>query len=274
MHDGADTAFYLQQGHAVLAIEADPALAAAGASRFADAVSRGQLHILNVGIADRTGMAPFWICENNSVWNSFDVNVASRGNGAHHRIDIPTWRFADVVDRFGVPEYLKIDIEGADALCVKDLPPAKLPRFISVESECTGDGQTLDAASAIRMLDLLREAGYTRFKLVSQDDFTTAIYPDRWRIVRRAIESAAYGKLSRFGLAPFAKLLTARDRLRKRNGGYEFHCGSSGPWGEGLLGRWSTYAEARATYLSLRDQFFARPDVKTYAFWYDWHATN
>src|SRR5205807_8636106 len=34
MHDGADTAFYLHQGCAVLAIEADPALAAAGRRRF------------------------------------------------------------------------------------------------------------------------------------------------------------------------------------------------------------------------------------------------
>lgn len=274
MHDGSDTAFYLHQGHAVLAIEADPALAAAGARRFADAVSRGQLHILNVGIAERTGTAPFWICEDNSVWNSFDVNVASRNRSAHHRIRIPTCRFAEVIDRFGVPEYLKIDIEGADALCVKDLRPATLPTFISVESECTGDGQTLDAASAIRMLDLLRDVGYTKFKLVSQDDFTTAVYPDRWRGVRRLCDSAAYGKLRRFGLAPLVKRFTARERLRKRNDGYEFHCGSSGPWGAGLDGRWSTYGEARASYLGLRDRFFSRRDVKTYAFWYDWHATK
>jgi len=50
-------------------------------------------------------------------------------------------------------------------------------------------------------------------------------------------------------------------------------CGSTGPWGNGLLGRWSAYEEARQTYLRLRDRFFANSQAKTHAFWYDWHAT-
>src|SRR5262249_43993247 len=273
MHDGTDTAFYLHQGHAVLAIEADPALAEAGARRFADAVARGQLHVLNVGIAEAAGTASFWICEDHSVWNSFDVQVASRNGSRHHPISISTWRFGEVIDRFGVPVYLKIDIEGADALCVRDLRRDALPKFISVESECVGDGEVLANESAIRMLDLLRDAGYTRFKLVSQCDFTTARYPDRWRFVRSVIDSVAFGKLSRLGVGGLAKPLTARERLRKRKDGYQFECGGRGPWADGLLGRWSSYADARNIYLQLRDQFFSRPDVKPYAFWYDWHAS-
>jgi len=31
--------------------------------------------------------------------------------------------------------------------------------------------------------------------------------------------------------------------------------------------------QARQTYLRLRDRFFANTEAKTYAFWYDWHAT-
>jgi FkbM family methyltransferase len=252
MHDGTDTAFYLHQGHRVLAIEADPALAAAGAQRFSAAVARGQLQILNVGIAEQTGTAAFWICEDHSVWNSFDRAVASRNGSRCHQVTIPTMRFADILAQHGVPMYLKIDIEGADAFCVRDLPPGRLPHFISVESECVGDDDALDAAGALCMLDLLRDAGYTRFKMVSQDDFSTAgDWTWRGRGGRRLLDW----------------------RLRRRNAGYRFQIGSSGPWGEGLLGRWSTYAAARARYLSLRERFFASPGVKSYAFWYDWHAT-
>jgi FkbM family methyltransferase len=273
MHDGADTAFYLHQGYAVLAVEADPALAAAAAQRFADAIQVGQLHILNVGIADKTSTATFWICEDNSVWNSFDVRIASRNGSRHHPIRIETWRFADVLRIFGVPEYLKIDIEGADSHCVNDLDRKNLPRFISVESECVGDGQTLAPDEAVRMLELLCDAGYSRFKLVSQDDFRTMTYPDRWRFVRLLIDSAARGKLSRVGFRRVAERVSTRGKLESLNGGYRFDCGSTGPWGPGLLGRWLSYQQARATYLGVREQFFAKTDVKTYAFWYDWHAT-
>jgi len=60
---GQDTAFYLAEGHRVVAIEADPTLAAKGRQRFASEVRTGQLTIVNVGIAEREGEAQFWICE-------------------------------------------------------------------------------------------------------------------------------------------------------------------------------------------------------------------
>jgi hypothetical protein len=120
---------------------------------------------------------------------------------------------------------------------------------------------------------LLRDAGYTRFKLVSQEDFRTVSYPHRWRRLRRLIDSAAYGKLRRLGLAPIARPLSHRGRLLARNR-YHFACGGSGPWGPGLLGRWVDYETARATYLGLREEYFKNLGAESYAFWYDWHATH
>ena len=66
MHDGNDTAFYLHQGCAVLAVEADPTLVAAAAHRFAAEIEAGQLFILSVGIAAKNGEATFWICDDHS----------------------------------------------------------------------------------------------------------------------------------------------------------------------------------------------------------------
>jgi FkbM family methyltransferase len=273
MHDGTDTAFYLHQGYAVLAIEADPVLALRAADRFADAVRSGQLQILNVGIARQTGAATFWICEDNSVWNSFDEAIASRNSSRHHPVEIETRQFADILATFGVPEYLKIDIEGFDWLCVADLDRRALPKYISVESECVADGATLTDVEATSMLTRLRDAGYTRFQLVSQDDFRSVVYPDRWRHVRRLVDSAAYGRLRVLRLAPIAKPFSHRGRMLARHGSYEFACGGTGPWGPGLLGRWMDYDTARTTYLGLRAEYFKDPEAKTYAFWYDWHAT-
>lgn len=274
MHDGTDTASYLSRGYAVLAIEADPTLASSGAERFDDAIRRGQLQILNIGIGEQEGASTFWICDDNSVWNSFDERIASRNGCRHHAIRIVSRPFRAVLDEFGVPEYLKIDIEGADWLCVRDLDRRHLPRFISAESECAADGEILTEHESLRILDLLRDAGYSRFKLVSQDDFTTAVYADRWRIVRRIIDSAAHGRLEKLHLAPLVRRFSTRGRLARLNGGVPLTCGSTGPWGNGLLGRWSSYEQARDTYLRLRERFFANSQAKTYSFWYDWHATH
>ena len=115
MHDGTDTASYLSRGYAVLAIEADPTLVSSGAERFDDAIRRGQLQILNIGIGEQEGASTFWICDDNSVWNSFDERIASRNGCRHHAIRIVSRPFRAVLDEFGVPEYLKIDIEGAES---------------------------------------------------------------------------------------------------------------------------------------------------------------
>ena len=272
MHDGTDTAFYLQQGYAVLAIEADPLLAALAVERFAAPIAAGQLQILNVGIAEDTGAATFWVCDDNSVWNSFDRTIASRNASRHHPVEIETRRFADILETFGVPDYLKIDIEGCDSLCVADLDRRVLPRFISVETECVGDDVTLTDSEATAMLTRLRDAGYTRFQLVSQEDFRTVVFPDRWKGLRHLIDSAAWGKLRAPGVAAIARRLSHRGRLLARHS-YEFACGGTGPWGPGLLGRWVNFETARATYLAIRSNYFANGATKSYSFWYDWHAT-
>jgi hypothetical protein len=92
-------------------------------------------------------------------------------------------------------------------------------------------------------------------------------------MARKIIDSAAYGRLGKLHLGPLVRRFSTRARLERLNGGRPPTCGSAGPWGNGLLGRWSTYEVARQTYLRLRDRFFANTAAKTYAFWYDWHAT-
>src|SRR5262245_34468686 len=76
---------------------------------------------------------PFWICETRSEWSSFDRKLASRDGRPPHEIMVPCRRFASVLEEFGVPYYLKVDIEGADILCLQDLNPQRLPKFMSME---------------------------------------------------------------------------------------------------------------------------------------------
>lgn len=64
-------------------------------------------------------------------------------------------------EEYGVPEYLKVDIEGADRLCVLALTPAARPACLSWEASDDVEELLAHAASV----------GYTRFKLINQSSF-------------------------------------------------------------------------------------------------------
>jgi hypothetical protein len=62
---------------------------------------------------------------------------------------------------YGVPDYLKIDIEGADLIVLRDLLTSKfLPSLISVE----------DCRFGYDYINLLSQMGYKKFKLLDQSE--------------------------------------------------------------------------------------------------------
>ena len=70
MHNGDDTAYYLQKGCKVVAIEADPALCEQARRRFAERLGDG-LEILNIGIAKEPGELDFFVHRRSSVLSTF-----------------------------------------------------------------------------------------------------------------------------------------------------------------------------------------------------------
>jgi FkbM family methyltransferase len=134
MNNGDDTAYYLSLGFRTVAIEANPELVRQASLRFTKELESDRLIILNVGVSDREGHLPFWICETNSRWSSFDRACASWESSTSHQITVPCTRFETVVAEYGVPYFCKIDIQGNDPLCLEGFRPHKVPRFLSIEA--------------------------------------------------------------------------------------------------------------------------------------------
>jgi FkbM family methyltransferase len=169
MHRGEDTAFYLKKGCRVIGFEADPVLAAECRGRFAAAIADGRLVIVEGAICARSAAAAkvaFYRNPTTSVWGTVEPKWADRNarlGSPSERIEVPAVEFGDCLARFGVPHYLKIDIEGADLLCVEALSGAtKCPDYLSIESNKT------DFNALVREFDLLCGLGYTRFAVVQQ----------------------------------------------------------------------------------------------------------
>ncbi len=236
MFNGDDSRYYLHQGHTVVAIEANPAYT----------LKDERVTVLNVAIAPEEGDVDFWVCDDNPVWSSLDRAIASREGSKHHSIKVPARPFRDIVREYGLPYYLKIDVEGADMTVIRDIE--KPPQYISVESECLGSAQ----ANFLDTLRLLERKGYRRFKLVNQ--FTLASMTQAGSLVWPDDEGGARRELE--------------ERL-----GWRFPEGSSGPWGEDVAGNWIGYTDAVDLYCRLRQLFFTVPGHPPYSFWFDWHAT-
>ena len=271
MHNGDDTAYYLHLGYRVLAIEANPILAEDARRRFATEIGHGRLTILNKGISDEQTISPFYVCEKHSEWSSFNKEVASRDGAPFRVIDVPCVTMTQVLRQYGMPFFLKVDIEGNDKLAVFALTEGEdLPKYVSFEM-----GKNTEP-----MLSHLHRIGFDRFKLISQRNFAPLKYPPN-RDVKRLhfrcslIDGASLGSkvARRIGREPLRRLviptLTDRD--------WTFRPGSSGPFGEATPGRWLTLEELRSTHAHFQRSFQRRQrspfwGERGWSFWADIHA--
>ncbi len=164
-HKGEDTDFYLRKGYRVVAVEANPLLCQQIRESFAASLSGGKMALVESAVAKQTGDTKFYACEE-SVWGTVvpSWNDRSEGRGRHSKeISVQGIAFSELLDRFGVPYYLKVDIEGADMYCLEGLFSQKeRPQYVSIESEKKEWPRLLEE---FRVLCAL---GYKKFKLVNQ----------------------------------------------------------------------------------------------------------
>jgi FkbM family methyltransferase len=160
MYDGYDTAYYLTCGFRVIAIEANPSLVALAQKRFEAEIEAGKLTIINVGISDHSTVAEFWVSDELPAVSTFSKDLTTRFNVPHHPIQVQCKPLSEIVSEYGVPYYLKIDIEDYDIVCLNQLTLATKPTFISVEMTSEESGGQL--------LVRLRELRYDRFKIINQ----------------------------------------------------------------------------------------------------------
>jgi FkbM family methyltransferase len=207
LHVGRDTDFYLQKGFRVVAIEANPRLAEAARKKFESAVSSGQLHVLNVAIHDHEGTTTLYVNDEKDDWSTVvpeAMQVKAFHSSTFHPVEVPCTRFESILAEHGMPYYLKVDIEGADLLCLSALHALDdRPKYTSVE---------VSAEEPYRELAHLRALGYREFKLVNQALNHTIALP----------KPALEGKY-----VPF-----------------QFDGHSSGPFGEESPGGWLDFEQA------------------------------
>ena len=221
MHRGEDTDFYLKKGFTVVGVEANPALVRECRKRFQSQVENGQLHIVDKAIAEVAGEISFFVCNEVSVWGTAEKSWMLRNRTVGHEsteIKVQAVTLQDLIAEYGLPRYLKIDIEGSDLVCVKALRQCLplFPRYLSIEAHGYDEQET------VNQLNLLRSLGYNKFKVIGQHEIHKQKLP-RLQTEGQTIE-------------------------------HEFPFGASGLFGSELPGEWMSFDQTLNRYRKIYRQ--------------------
>lgn len=148
--------------------------------------------------------------------------------------DTATIACGELVRRFGVPYYLKIDIEGYDLSCLRTLASGSLPQFVSVELMTVDSPCCRQAREIVRHLLIL---GYYKMKLVRQ------------RLYNALLGSDGMGLSPQSGSGPFG-----HDAIDFQHGRL-----------------WRDVSNVEVM-LGNRQELFWDQEVNVHAEWYDLHA--
>lgn len=158
-YDGSDSRYYLDKGFRVVAVEAYPAAVTRARQAFRRELASGALTLVDRAIAVHPAEAiPFYLDpREGSAFHSIHRSAAERGGAGSIAVEVETTTVPALFDLYGVPRYLKCDIEGADDIVVEQISQdGRRPPFLSVEC--------FDR----ELIERLYDSGYDRFQLVNQ----------------------------------------------------------------------------------------------------------
>ncbi|MEZ6131737.1 MAG: FkbM family methyltransferase [Planctomycetaceae bacterium] len=176
MHLGKDTDFYLQKGFRVVAVEASPDHISRASQQFQKPIADGRLTLVPAAIAPAPGKIQFFRNLDKDDWGTISREFAARNEQLGTRsesVEVDAVTLPSLLAQHGVPYYMKIDIEGADTLCLEalhDFP--ERPRFVSIEIDLISFADGFD--SIVHLWNL----GYRDFKLVNQSLNKKAVCPN------------------------------------------------------------------------------------------------
>lgn len=168
-NNGDDTEYYLLKADRVVAVEANPDLCNLMRKRFAAEITDGRLEVLNCVItAAHEGPVDFWLHETNHELSTAEKPGPDAIRDFTRRT-LPGMPIARIVDDYGVPWYLKIDIQGSEKAILSAYLAHFQPKFVSVEFT---DPQ---------LPDMLVGYGYASFAIVDAGEIAGPVTIWNWQ---------------------------------------------------------------------------------------------
>ena len=136
-----------------------------------------RVEILKAAVSDRRGEARFSIARRaRAASHLSELKGSSQTGGVRETVEVETLTLDDLLDRFGVPDLVKIDTERAELLCLQGgsrlLSIGQSKLLVEVGSETSAD-----------VGKLLHEAGYVLFDAAVPGPVRRALEAPAWNTV-------------------------------------------------------------------------------------------
>ena len=270
-HHGDDTAWYLQQGYRVIAVEANPMLAKEIEIKFSNAIRQGNLTVLNKAVTEKDNETITFFISRDDWRSSTRQNIAEREAAIVQTVQLPATTLASLFKEYGSPAYCKIDIEGNDAIAISSLKGAtQKPTYISCEISCNSIAEVQHNNMLLfETLDALQKAGYTLFQLIDQDSLL--------QLTQEKHYSRLYDFYSRFRTkcerltGMYSARYSNRYLIAKKRKASIDHV--TAPFGKALTGKWTDAATTRELIQFHFNDYYKNTQNKQLIFWVDIHAT-
>jgi FkbM family methyltransferase len=180
VHTGQDTECYLKKGFRVVRIEAHPDICESTKRRLNSYIESGQLTFLNFAVSSKEDPITFYANLDRSFWGTIspDRVISSDRSFSTRSVEMTLTgrRFESILEEFGIPYYLKVDIEESDLYPISELQQLNTkPQFISIESTKAFWNALIDE------LEFLKKLGYQKFKALNQAKVTQEVCPSPTR---------------------------------------------------------------------------------------------
>lgn len=154
-NNGDDIPYYLLKAESVVAVEANPSLCNHISSRFSREIDSGRLSLVNAALVDtEEKFVDFYVHQKHHVLST--LNPGERHEDEYLKQQVNAVNIAHLVERYGHPYYVKIDVEGFDRQILASLHAHSIkPAYVSAESHKIGVFALLS-----------EEMNYQSFKLV------------------------------------------------------------------------------------------------------------
>jgi len=154
VYEGQDSRFYLDKGFVVVGVEAHPAYAENARKIFASEIAGGRYYLVERAIWDKADLS---IQFHTRGAQSSIIKAYADSGGPSLSVEVRTTTLEELIREYGVPYYLKCDLEGVDGIIVTQLQGVeKIPAFTSIE------------APAPDSIGELACCGYDRFQIINQ----------------------------------------------------------------------------------------------------------
>jgi FkbM family methyltransferase len=269
-HHGDDTAWYLQQGCQVVAVEANPLLVKDLEKNFSAAIKAGKLTVLNVAVTEKDNDTILFFISRDDWRSSTIKSIAEREAAIDQTVELRTTTLSSLFEKYGTPYYCKIDIEGNDAVAISSLAgKTSQPSYISCEIACNSiEDLQQNKHLLFQTINSLKAAGYTSFQLIDQESLLQLTDENYYRQLT-TFYSRVRTKLERITGWYTSRYSNRHLIARKRKVSPEY---VTTPFGEALTGTWTDYETTRKYMQRHYDDYYATTPNKQLIFWVDLHA--